>query len=229
MRNGCGTCSVGDGFTASGIVTSIMIKWGVLSRIADDAEDLRGVFPQLSTAKYVGGEGDSPEAFIIGEAPGGDEDIARRPFVGPAGKVLRQLMALANLRATPTGTFDGALNPNCWLTNVVKFRPPKNRTPTPTEVLAFRPLLRREWHAVGRPALIIPVGGVALWAVAGKQLSILRAAGKCHYYKAKDGSKLAIWPMVHPSYGMRSGSEQLQEVLEQDWIKLREWRNANAG
>jgi DNA polymerase len=185
------------------------------------------MYPELSK-NYVGGEGadDAPEAMLIGEAPGADEDIQQRPFVGPAGMVLRQLMALASLYAGKE------IASNCWVTNVVKFRPPRNATPSEQMIRSVRPYLRDEWEAIGKPRLIIPIGGVALQAITGRKISILRAAGKGHYYAGRYTGKgepnLIIWPMVHPSYGMRSRSTQLQEVLEADWERLGEWRQKNA-
>lgn len=176
----------------------------------------------------MGGEGDNPEAFIVGEAPGAQEDVQRRPFVGAAGVVLRQLMMLADLYAAPDGQIAEPVN--CWLTNVVKFRPPKNRNPLDVEVEAARPLLRREWLAVDKPRLIIPVGGIALQAITGKRISILRAAGKCHYYAGRNTGKgaptLAVWPMVHPSYVLRNRTSRLEELIEEDWERLGAWRNA---
>ncbi len=196
-----------------------MIDWAALDEIEAGNNGWRSAFPELST-NYVPGEGDNPEAFIIGEAPGATEDVQRRPFVGAAGVVLRQLMALANLSADS----EGLLEPNCWLTNVVKFRPPKNRNPTPSEVKAARPWLMKEWEAVGSPKLIIPVGGSALKAVTGRQhTSILRAAGKNHDYRsAYTGQILHIWPMVHPSFGLRNPT--VQPLLEKDWEALGVWR-----
>lgn len=175
---------------------------------------------------YVAGEGDNPEAFIIGEAPGATEEAKRRPFVGVAGVAMRDLMALAGLYATDTITLAGGeswpVKPNCWLTNVVKFRPPRNRKPTSLEIKAARPFLRQEWEAVGKPALIIPVGGTALEAVLGKPQSILRAAGKCHKATSREGKELFIWPMVHPSFALRTPA--VQPLLEADWERLAEWR-----
>lgn len=205
-------------------------RWDVLDKIAERAHTIRKRFPALST-NYVPGEGDYPEAFIIGEAPGAQEDIKRRPFVGDSGIVLRQLMALASLgsedwECTANKTYGVA---NCWLTNVVKFRPPGNRNPTPEEIRAFRGLIVREWHAVGEPPLIIPVGGIALSLMFGRRISILRAAGKCHYTVSRAGKRLAVWPMVHPSYVIRQrGNVQLQELIEQDWERLGVWRNNDA-
>lgn len=212
-------------------------KWklSALDEVEEGYQHTRDLFPRLST-RYVPGEGtyDKPEAFIIGEAPGAQEDIAKRPFIGPAGQVLRQLMELAALRTVDLYE-DGrdsapTAGANCWLTNVVKFRPAGNATPTPVEIGAFRRFLQEEWHAVGEPNLIVPVGGVALRAVTGKPISILRAAGKCHkYMSAYTGKPLYIWPMVHPSFVMRQkGNDQLQELIEKDWERLGEWRNTHA-
>lgn len=182
-------------------------------------------FEDLSDITVLG-EGDNPEAFIFGEAPGAQEEARRRPFVGPSGAVMRDLMAIAGLYATADDKRLEGLEggPNCWLTNTVKFRPPRNRRPTPLEIKAARPWLSAEWKAVGKPRLIIPVGGVALEAITGRQQSILIAAGKCHNYRSKEGRELFIWPMVHPSYGLRGGP-QVQEMLEKDWESLAEWRN----
>lgn len=200
-----------------------------LDRVEQGYQETRELFPRLSKT-YVPGEGSlHAEAFIVGEAPGAQEDIAKRPFIGPAGQVLRQLMALAQLYVPPLPDDAYSVTPNCWLTNVVKHRPAGNLTPTPVEVNAFRRFLQEEWHAVGEPNLIVPVGGVALKAITGSPtISILRAAGKCHkYLSAYTGKPLYIWPMVHPSWVMRQGkNEQLQELIEQDWERLGKWRDA---
>lgn len=178
----------------------------------------------------VPGEGDDPQVMIIGEAPGAQEAIRRRPFVGPAGQVLRQLMGVAGLysreigQASQNQTITG--QPNCWLTNTIKFRPPGNRKPTADEVSAARPYLVREWQAIGKPRVIVLVGGTALWAITGKEQSILRAAGKPFYEISKtDGLPIYIWPMVHPTFGIQN--PQVQPLLEQDWQKLGEWLAKN--
>lgn len=196
------------------------INWDELDEVADGyCQTFHDV--DLSSV-YVAGEGDCPEAFIIGEAPGAQEEIQRRPFVGPAGIVMRDLMALAGLYAGDPWYHDADPKPNCWLTNVIKFRPPKNRKPFPAEVREARPWLYREWVAVGKPQLIIPVGGTALEAVTGKPSSILRAAGKCHKAVSRCGLELFIWPMVHPSFGLRTPA--IQPLIEKDWETLGVWR-----
>lgn len=196
------------------------IDWEALDEIQQYCVAQRyGVLPDLSNV-YVPGEGDNPIAFIIGEAPGAQEEIKRRPFVGKAGNVLRQLMDIAELWSADSNC-DPSRPANCWLTHVVKFRPPRNRKPTPMEIKAARAWLREEWCAVGKPRLIIPVGSTALEAVTSKWQSILKVAGKCHAYRSKEGLELAVWPMIHPSFGLRNPA--LQPLLEQDWIRLAKW------
>jgi uracil-DNA glycosylase family 4 len=208
-----------------------------LDEIEDGNQGWRGALspirgPQLSSI-YVPGEGNhrDPLAMVIGEAPGAQEEVRRRPFVGPSGAAQRGLMALAALWVHDIGVASQnqqIVSANTWLTNVVKFRPPLrdgSRAPLPIEIRAARPWLRHEWVTIGKPRLIIPVGGVALEAVIGRRVSILRAAGKCHWIKSREGITMAVWPMVHPAFGLRNPS--VQPLLEKDWEKLNEWRTTN--
>lgn len=173
---------------------------------------------------YVEGEGADrkPPIMIIGEAPGSEEQLRKRPFVGPSGRVLRQLMETAGIF---TGFAPHFGEPNCWLTNTVKFRPStNNRAPFQHEIDSVRPLLRAEWKIIGRPRIIIPVGGVALYALVGKQVSILKHSGWVHTERSRlDGGKMWVWPMIHPAYALRN--KQYQPLLEQDWEKLGRWLN----
>lgn len=170
----------------------------------------------------VPGEGAQPApVMIVGEAPGADEVMALRPFVGASGKVLRQLMAIADLRAGRPWVFrEGPLN--CWLTNVVKYRPPRNRTPTLVELMHSRPYLMDEWRLVGKPSVIIAVGAPALTAIRGQQTPISKYAGK----PLRQLSGRVLWPMYHPAFGLR-GSDQLRATIESHWEALAEWLNEN--
>jgi len=199
------------------------IDWDALEQLATE-QTYDPVFDSLDE-RFVPGEGDNPEAFIIGEAPGAQEAMKGRPFVGSAGRIMRQLMAIAGLHADYGAYTIGhplAGNANCWLTNVVKFRPPGNRNPTDAEIIAARHYIRREWKAVGSPQVIIPVGSIALQAITGKKQSILRAAGKMHLARSKTtGADLFVWPMVHPSFGIRNPA--VRPLLEKDWQALAGW------
>lgn len=164
-------------------------------------------------ARYVPGIGSfEPIAFIMGEAPGAREAMARQPFVGPSGAVLVSLMSLAGLYA-----YHSAEQPNCWLTNTVKFRPPNNRNPTSHEIDLARYFLRKEWILVGRPRVIVPVGGIALCALFGRPLSVLRYAGE-HMKIARAHGRMHVFPMLHPAYGLRN--ESAREPMENHWSAL---------
>lgn len=166
---------------------------------------------------FVPGEGRADagvcRALIIGEAPGAQEALCHRPFVGPAGKVQRELMGFAGL----------STEDNCWLTNVIHYRPPGNRKPTPREISAMRPYIVEEWKALSRPRLIVTVGATALEAVSGSRMSVLRVSGHPRSIVAKDGrTRVWIWPMIHPSYGLRN--KAVIPIIEKDWHALAEWR-----
>lgn len=162
--------------------------------------------------RLVPGIGTNPYVMIVGEAPGGTENDKGQPFVGKSGRVLRQLMQLANL----------STNRNCWLTNVVKYRPPRNRNPTMAEILAAKPYLRREWAYIYGPKILVPVGGIALSALApGIHDGILANAGRI--LKRKTG--YVIVPMIHPSYALRN--ESARPLVERHWRKFGKWLERN--
>lgn len=158
--------------------------------------------------RLVEGEGpNNPDCMIIGEAPGGEELTAGRPFVGRAGRVLRQLMHFAGL----------STESNTWLTNVVKYRPERNRTPYYVEIRNSMPYLRKEHRLIGKPQIIIPVGTPAWVAVTmGTSGGIMRVAGRMQMRKG-----YYVWPMIHPSYALRN--ESMRPTVEHHWEKLGDW------
>lgn len=167
--------------------------------------------------ELVPGDGSQwPDTFVIGEAPGAQEAARGKPFVGPAGAVLRQLIGVAGLDVA-----------DCWLTNAIKYRPPRNRKPTQIEIKASIPYVVREWQALGSPRLIIPVGSTALWAVRGARASILEYAGRPYRYRIGRTVVANVYPMIHPSFGLRKPAAR--PLMERDWADLGRWIKANLG
>lgn len=158
----------------------------------------------------VPGEGSSrPNVFIVGEAPGAMENVHKRPFVGASGQVLRSLIKDA-----------AGLEPqDYFITNVVKYRPPNNRTPEPEEVAASLPYLRQEYASLGSPAVLVAVGGVAFNA--------FRPRGSRGGILANAGTPLtlamgrALWPMIHPAYGLRNVNAR--HTMEHHWEQFGIW------
>jgi DNA polymerase len=135
----------------------------------------------------------APQAplMIIGEAPGRDEDLAGKPFVGRAGKLLDKMLAAIGLG-----------EPDVHITNIVYWRPPGNRTPTPQEALACRPFLERQIELVA-PKMIVAVGGSAAKEIFGVTEGIMRLRGKWRELTIGELTLPAI-ATLHPAYLLRT-------------------------
>lgn len=208
-------------------------------------EDIRNddafQYLRLGKNRLVPGEGDytSPRAFILGEAPGAEEAMSLRPFVGKAGKLLRELMALAGLSADNRLVWrhrtdvDGTHNePNVWLTNVIKYRPIRNRNPARNEMVASRIYILEEWQSVHKPPVIVCVGRIAAQTIGRSTMERAKP-----YVGKQEGTW--VWHMWHTSYVLRhindlkvrQGEEIAQafrEEVEDHWHTLGEWLRANA-
>jgi len=130
--------------------------------------------------------------MIVGEAPGRDEDIQGKPFVGRAGQLLDKMLAAIDLSRT-------AENPGkaVYITNVLPWRPPQNRDPRPEEIAMLLPFLRRHVELAG-PKLVVVMGNTSCQAALGRR-GITRLRGT--WVEAYGRPAL---PMFHPSYLLRS-------------------------
>ncbi len=134
--------------------------------------------------------------MFIGEAPGRDEDKMGLPFVGRAGQLLDKMMAsIALSRKT-----------NAYITNVINWRPPENRDPTPEEAAICLPFLRRHIELVN-PGIIILLGAVAARHVMGKTDGIMRLRGKWQDYHV-NGRMVPVMPTLHPAYLLRRAADK---------------------
>ena len=148
--------------------------------------------------KAVPGEGASDARVIfIGEAPGYQEDQHGRPFVGPAGRFLDELLASIGLKRE-----------DVFIANMIKCRPPNNRDPLPTEVAACTKYLDRQIELL-QPDLIVTLGRYAMGKYFPKE-SISRIRGKV---RTKDGQR--ILPLLHPAAALHQGN--LRQSIEQDF------------
>ena len=151
--------------------------------------------------RVVPGEGPEPaEIMFIGEAPGFHEDRQGRPFVGPAGQFLEELLGLVGLRRDQV-----------YIGNVVKCRPPNNRDPLPTDIAACKHWLDAQIRLVN-PQIIVTLGrySMARW-FPGQSIS------KVHGRPVeRDG--VLIFPMYHPAAALHQNS--LRAAIEEDMRKL---------
>jgi uracil-DNA glycosylase family 4 len=141
-----------------------------------------------SARQAVPGEGNPQAGFVcVGEGPGQQEDETGRPFVGPSGELLTKILAAINF------TRD-----DIFICNVVKHRPPGNRTPTPDEVRACRPFLEQQL-ALLRPHVILALGSTAATALLGTSQSLGSLRGHVHRYHG-----VPVVVTYHPSALLRN-------------------------
>ncbi|HWK33878.1 MAG TPA: uracil-DNA glycosylase family protein [Hyphomicrobium sp.] len=129
--------------------------------------------------------------LIIGEAPGRDEDLEGKPFVGRAGQLLDRMLAAIDMGEA-----------NVHITNIVYWRPPGNRTPTPQEALACRPFLERQIALVG-PKVVLALGGSAAKQLFDVPDGIMRLRGKWRTLEA-GGREIKAMATLHPAYLLRT-------------------------
>ena len=129
--------------------------------------------------------------MLIGEAPGRDEDRIGKPFVGRAGQLLDKMLASIDLDRKA----------NAYITNVINWRPPDNRDPSPEEAAACLPFLRRHIE-LANPGLIILLGAVAARHVVGISDGIMKLRGRWLEYRVGD-HMVPLMPTLHPAYLLR--------------------------
>lgn len=154
-----------------------------------------------SRTQAVPGEGDKgAELVFVGEAPGRDEDVAGRPFVGRAGQLLTKIIEAMKWRREEV-----------YITNVVKCRPPDNRTPLPDEVERCSPYLIRQIELI-RPRVIVTLGKVATDFFIPGRMSMGERRGKFADYQG-----IRIMPTFHPSYVVRNeGNREIKRMVWRD-------------
>ncbi len=167
----------------------------------------------------VPGEG-SPNATLmfIGEAPGANEDLHGRPFVGAAGKLLDKMIS----------DVLGLKREEVFITNVVKCRPPDNRDPTPHEIDSCSPYLLSQLSII-KPKIVVTLGRHStgfLFEVSGKPFPGISAVrGNFHYLNVKD-LKLTVFPTYHPAAALYNPN--LRDIIRSDFMKVKSKINSNS-
>jgi uracil-DNA glycosylase len=183
-----------------------MLKADQLHALYTELKAAAPTLPLAQTANdIVPGEGSSEaEILFIGEAPGYNESVEHRPFVGRSGQLFR-----ATLRDV------GFLEKDVYISNIVKVRPPDNRDPLPAEIAAYRPYLDREIEII-QPHLIVTLGRFSM----GKFLpdaKVSQVHGRLHKIKWKNQT-LFVLPMYHPAAALRA--PKVKESFITDFQKL---------
>ncbi len=184
-----------------------------LDEIAKKIEECRACPLWQTRTKPVPGEGPSnAEIMLVGEAPGRNEDLTGRPFVGAAGKFLDELLALAGLSRQ-----------DVFIGNVVKCRPPNNRDPLPIEIQACSPWLDMQFQVI-QPRFVVTLGRFSLGYFQEKFGLPRESISKIHGQPIKVDT--LVWhgylvPMYHPAAGLYRG--EVKQLIIEDWKKFGEF------
>ena len=175
-----------------------------LSKLKKEIYKLSKNFPKKNLV-FADGNQDA-EVMIIGEAPGKTEDKLQKPFVGRAGKLLDDLLGRVSLDRTKV-----------YITNVVNYRPDKNRKPTAEEINEFKKLLFKHIEII-KPKCVLLLGATAAAAVLNHDGPLSEARGKWKNIKMIY-SYFNILTTFHPAFLLRQ-PKQKKNVIK-DFIKLR--------
>jgi len=159
---------------------------------------------------FVFGEGD-PRAglMFIGEGPGRDEDLQGRPFVGKAGELLDKMIGAIGLSRQEV-----------YIANVVKCRPPDNRTPLPDEATACLGYLRRQIELI-QPKVIVTLGATPLRELVGLKEGITKVRGQWKRIET-GGRSIPVMPTFHPAYVLRQYTQDVRRAVWGDLKAARE-------
>ena len=172
------------------------------------------VCPDLkkSATQLVFGDGAADADLVfVGEAPGKNEDIKGKPFVGAAGRFLDEMLELAGLKRS-----------DVYITNIVKYRPPGNRDPYPEEKKAFLPYLQAQLEVI-KPRLVVTLGRHSTNCFL-PDLQISQVHGQPKRIRVnlrnrqKDAMELVILPLFHPAAALYNGA--MRQTLIDDFARI---------
>ena len=191
--------------------------------VANSSKSLKDLFNALESfehcdlkqgaRKLVFSDGDTKsKLMVIGEAPGREEDKTGKPFVGPAGQLLDKMFKAIDYQRFSE-------NNSLYITNVIPWRPPQNRSPTEAEINLYKPFLVKHIDLI-KPEIIVLMGNTPCQALLGKS-GITKLRGQWMEF-----SGYTVLPMFHPAYLLRvpSAKKETWEDLKMLKQKLEESR-----
>jgi len=181
-----------------------------LLKILEDIGDCKRCRLHEGRNKLVFGTGNPQSKLVfVGEGPGADEDEQGEPFVGRAGQLLTQMIeGTARKEGIPL------LRPDVYICNVVKCRPPGNRTPQPDEMEICGQFLYRQIQAL-RPKAICALGSTAAKAILGTKDGVTRLRGQWHEWQ-----NIPVMVTYHPSYLLRPYNQNAKKEAWEDLKKV---------
>jgi uracil-DNA glycosylase len=151
--------------------------------------------------------GPDAEVMLIGEAPGAEEDRLGKPFVGQSGKLLDKMLEAIGLQRQ-----------SVYITNVIYWRPPGNRSPTQAEIAACQPFLERQIELL-KPRVIVFLGGISARGLLGVKEGVTKLRGRRFVYTAAEGTRIPAMVTFHPAFLLRQPAQK--RLAWRDLLALR--------
>ena len=193
-------------FVSSGKSSSQSMALALASQ-ASDLQSLKeavskfdGCALKHTAFNLVFGDGD-PKADImfVGEAPGADEDREGKPFVGISGRLLDRMIASLNIKREA-----------CYITNILPWRPPGNRSPNPLEINSCLPFIQRQIELI-EPKILVLVGGTAAKTLLARNEGIMKLRGRWFKYESSDFKvSMPALAIFHPAFLLRSSNRKAE-------------------
>lgn len=192
----------------AGLARELAARAANLEELREAMASFEGCNLKFTAKNTVFADG-NPEArlMLVGEAPGRDEDIEGLPFVGRSGQLLDRMLAAIGL--------DRA---SVYIANVIPWRPPGNRTPTPHETQICRPFIERQIELVN-PAVLVNLGGASAKTLLNASEGILRLRGHWRSYTTDSGSVIPAMPTLHPAYLLRTPNHK--KLAWRDFLEVK--------
>ena len=148
-----------------------------------------------------------PAVMFVGEAPGRDEDLEGVPFVGRSGQLLDRMLAAIGLDRQ-----------SAYIANVIPWRPPGNRTPTPLETEICRPFIERQIE-LANPKVLVNLGGPSAKTLLHASEGILRLRGNWRVHTTASGTAIPAMPTLHPAYLLRNPAHK--KLAWRDFLEVK--------
>jgi len=183
-------------------------KAATLDELRQHMAEFEGCNLKFTAKNLVFADGNpAAEVMFVGEAPGRDEDLEGLPFVGRSGQLLDRMLAAIGLDRQ-----------SVYIANVIPWRPPGNRTPTPQETEICRPFIERQVELVG-PKVLVTLGGPSAKTLLNATEGVLRLRGSWKEHVTASGTSIPAMPTLHPAYLLRNPAHK--KLAWRDFLEVK--------
>ena len=199
--------AVPDGAQAA-LAREVASRAGSLAELRESMAAFDGCNLKFTAKNLVFADG-NPEAdlMLVGEAPGRDEDLEGLPFVGRSGQLLDRMLAAI-----------GRDRSSAYIANVIPWRPPGNRDPSPMETEICRPFIERQIE-LANPKVLMTLGNPSSKLLLQTQTGIMRLRGNWGIHRTPSGLEIATMPTFHPAYLLRNPAHK--KLAWRDFLEVK--------